>query len=619
MSGWRVIACCLFLLNSAVTWAQQPENKTTGVATTTARVDRQEADASFVTALREIAAWCHTEQQGEYAQKTLANFLVRDPGRLYIFLPTETKFPPSSATQDFERKWYDKIQAARNDHAIALWELAREAADRGQGAEAYQWVHEVLHWNPEFEAARTALGHRLVTEGWQPYSERAKVKRPTRKHALTGWESGTYIQVTTDNFNVISAADEATTLKLSEQLQRWEWVWRQVFFDYWSNAQTLLNKLDGKSPGRNSTKKYDVVFFADRDSYISTLRQHVPQIVDSTGYYSEKLQTSFFYAGNEVDSWRHELTHQLFQESVRTSPIPFDQNFIWLGEGIAIYMESLLDFGPFATLGGFDSASLQYARMRQFRENFQVPLTTLNTMTQTAFLENSDVRRLYSQSAGLTHFFMHAEQGALRPHLIELLDLIYHGKVKPTSFEKILKRSGQQIDLEYPNFLRVDNRTLVDYLLVPEGISQLALSDSHLDDDGFAVIGRCRQLRWLDISGNDPTTSQLQALSACGQLRQLFLTRSKMSAGTLSELQALTQLQNLDLSHSILEPAAFSELALLTNLQELGLAGTNADDSIIEILIQLKDLKAIDLSATAVTPAGLDRLKQARPDLNIRQ
>ena len=617
----------IYLLGFSVGMADAQDKSTSTGETTSVTApaaespSREAIDLDFTERLREIAAWCQDEQLETEKSETMRVFLVRDPQRQYIFLPDRALTDLGKSPSNLNSEWQAKVNQARQNHAKQLFELARTNAASGHGALAFQLLHEVLYWADDFTPARKALGHKQSDTGWLAYSEKLSIRPATKPHSELKWPAGTYLIATTDNFEIASQADEATTIFLAEQLQRWHWVWRQVFFDYWSNAAAIENWISGDGKARPTTKKFRVIFFRDHDQYVAELEKSVKGIAASTGYYSDEMKTSFFYASKEesiIESWRHESTHQLFQESIRTRKAPFAKGYLWLGEGIAMYMESLRDFGPFATLGGFDSRRLQYARVRKLREGFYVPVMELNQLSLADFQRHPEVRHLYSQSAGLCHFFMTGDSGKYRDGLIQLIKSIYSGNVKPEGLELALDTSHESIDTNYASFLKTDAATVSAYLIAPSVTAELALPDADLDDDAFRSIGTCKNLIWLDISGNTLSSNRLVNLESCEKLTQLFACRCRFDLETLNQLSRITTLEELDLTGTDLTDQGLLELAVLPSLKILSLGRTEISDAGIAHLSQFKNLESVDLTGTAVTAAGLSRLKAAMPKLIIR-
>ncbi len=622
-----VVGCSLVLQCAVADSAtSQDANSSDGAPTSvsapaSATLTRDAIDEAFSKNLREIAAWCQEQKLEKEQTESLRVFLVRDPQRQYIFLPDRAQTNSHETAADLSSDWQAKVHQARKDHAKQLFTLARLNAESGGGAVAFQLLHEVLYWDEDFAPARKALGHKQSEDGWLAYSEKLSVKTANKPHPDLNWSAGSYLLVTTDNFEIASQADEATTIFLAEQLQRWHWVWRQVFFDYWSNAAAVENWISGDGKARPTTKKFRIVFFRDHDQYVAELEKTVKGIGASTGYYSDEMKTSYFYASQEesiFETWRHESTHQLFQESIRTRNAPFAKGYLWLGEGIAMYMESLKDFGPFATLGGFDSRRLQYARVRKLREGFYVPMLDLNQLALTDFQQHPDVRHLYSQSAGLCHFFMNAESGRFRIGLVQLIKSIYTGNVKPEGLELAIDLPPETIDVNYAAFLKTNAATVTSFLITPDATTELALPDAELDDNAFRAIGNCKNLTWLDISGNKLSPNRLASLESSSRLTQLFASRCRFDLETLNQLNRITTLEELDLSSTNLTDQGLLGLAILPSLKNLSLGRTGITDAGIAHLSQFKNLESVDLTGTKVTAVGLSRLKTTLPNLTVR-
>ena len=160
-----------------------------------------------------------------------------------------------------------------------------------------------------------------------------------------------------------------------------------------------------------------MVLFRDRDEYVSLFARAQPQVEVTLGVYDDKNATAYFYAGDPAaeTTWVHEAAHQLFYElggAVRD--VGAAGNF-WIIEGIALYMESLQRGNGYCTLGGVDADRLQFARYRAANEQYYVPLEQFVRLDRETLQKHDDIRRLYSQAAGLAQFLMHYDGGRYRP------------------------------------------------------------------------------------------------------------------------------------------------------------------------------------------------------------
>lgn len=585
------------------------------------RVERQSIERSFADELQDIALWCRQNGHPELSEKTFAWHQNRDLSRQYIFIAPIKGMPAPKSDDETIREWETKIVKARRQHAVRVYKLAAAAADSGAGASAFQLLHEVLFYDPDHEPVRKILGHRAEKEGgWQVSPDRLKMKKATRQHSVLNWKPKTYFSVTTPHFEIASKANEKATLQLAYHLERWHDVWRQVFFEFWNKPSSVKRWIEGKGKAPSSTKKFRIVLFANEQEYISELESMFKGIAGSKGYYHDSTKTAFVFNSSEdaiKNTWRHEATHQWFQESIRSTEAPFSENYLWLGEGIAMYFESLTDFGSYVTLGGFDSRRVQYARVRSLRENFYIPMNQLTDLSQTEFQTHPDRGRLYSQSAGITHMLMDDNEGAHQQKLISFLKLLYRGKLKPDAFEKVLNSSGEELDHRYRDFLAVSSEQLETKLSRPETRTELALPDAALTRSAFKVLGKCTNLDWLDITSSHVTAGKLEALASCKRLSQLFLTKCKIDGDSLAKLAQFPLLEELDLSGSSVTNSQLAQLANCPKLSILRLVNTSVSDECAQYVSKINSLTELDLTGSQVSATGIANLQAANPNLKI--
>ena len=66
---------------------------------------------------------------------------------------------------------------------------------------------------------------------------------------------------------------------------------------------------------------------------------------------------------------------------------------------------------------------------------------------------DSRIAQIYSQSAGLADFFMHAQAGRLREPFVRYLGDIYSGRATPRSLVEITGVSYESLDRDYRAFM----------------------------------------------------------------------------------------------------------------------------------------------------------------------
>jgi len=578
-----------------------------------ATLDRDLADE-----LQELANWCRAAGLPDQIEPTFALYQKRDLGRMYVFPAQENSASPVSDGR--LAQWQTKLNEIRSRHADRIYDLAKRAAKAGQGGEAFRLVHEVLHFDPDRTEVRRMLGHRKLEDGWRVASEKISVRKSRKTHPQFGWSGKEYLIVRTPFFEIESNAGEERTVALAEKLERWHTIWRQVFFDYWSNPRVARKMFDGqtKITFRNS-QRFKVVFFKNQQQFANQMERFVPGASASSGYYSSNQRVAYFPDGNlrTQDTWRHEMTHQLFRESVRTKGEPFEDQFIWLDEGIATWFESLTDFGDYVTLGGFDSRRIQYARIRKFSERFYIPLRELTALGRTGLQKHPELVRIYSQAAGVADMLMNDDAGAMAKDVTEFLRLIYAGKLKPGSFEKLVGKTFEELDQRYPEFLGVDSSHVALHLSQPLTRTELSLPNGRLDQEAFKEIGKCLNLQWLDVSRNQVTGKHIQALNQCNQLSQLFLVGCVLESASFREMQNLIGLTELEMSGSNLTDDHLTELAKLANITTLKMAATSISDIGLIKLASMPSLRQLDVSRTNVTPSGVQALQNANPSIQV--
>ena len=610
----KVLIGLLLILLAATTSSSVFAQKRKG---TDWRAKRKILDGELADELQDIASWCRGSGIGQQVPQTFKIYHNRDLRRQYIYLPTTKKMPASREGK--LGQWLERVTTAKVEHAAKIFELAKKAADEGANAIAFQLLHEVIYFDRDHIEARKILGHKDKGDSWQINTDRLKLKKKRPDHELLKWRAGSYITVITPHFTIDSTAGEKETIFLAESLEQWHDVWRQVFFEFWTST-SVKRWFENKGSFKEPKKRYNVVFFKDHQQYVNSLSQWVKGVQGSTGYYNQNLQLSFFSAGDDpqnIDTWKHELAHQLFRETSRARRAPFKEQHLWLDEGIAMYFESLTDMDGYVTLGGFDSRRLQYSRVRKLREGFFVPSAELASLSQQQFQGRKDIASIYSQSAGMAHMLMNDEHGMMQPRINEFMKVIHKRKVKPNSFEKLIGKSMPQLDLQYLNFLETSNGEVSDYLLRPELRTEMALPNAKLSESGFESVGECKRLRWLDVTGSRVSAASIAALKGCVRLKQLFLTRCSIDPLAFAQMNKLRVLEELDLTASSVDDRQLATLARATKLKVLRLAATRVTDAAIPVLARMQTLEMLDVSKTRMTPGGAARLRQARPGLNV--
>lgn len=615
-------------LLSAIAWATvasvamaQPATEPTTAKGDSPRAipDRESADREFAERLRSLADKCDELHLPEQAKKTRQWLIARDPGRQYLYLPDDESADVAPRESRIVQQWGERFQLERDRHAARLFELARRRADAGDETTAFQLLHETLYHNPAHAEARTALGHRQLGGQWQTPGRRP-VARPGRlAHPTFGWSPRRYWLAQSDHYVVSTNHSPRAGIELAEKLERLHSVWSQVFYRYWATPGSLTARLKGDTDrSAHVSTPLQVVLFADRDEYLRQLGMGESRIEVTIGYYSAENRRAYFYVGDQPDvaTWYHEATHQLFQEAPNVTPQVGERANFWLAEAIALYMESLAVFDGYATVGGFDANRLQFARYRRLNESFHMPLAELAKLGRNELQRHEDLRRLYSESAGLAHLLMDGEAGRYRAGTIEYLAAIYRGVDDETTLTGSLGAAPTEIDGKYAAFLNVTDGDF-SYDLAPQAWTNLGLGHTQITDNALPVLRRATELTWLDLTDTNVTDAGVSHLKPLTKLRQLTLEGTGISDRSLAIAGELTSLEELDLSRTAVTDAAMSQLGRLKNLKTLWLTGTAVTDAGLRPLADLTRLERVELTGTATTAAGREWLKQRRPNITF--
>lgn len=580
-----------------------------GGAAEAIRAARAEIDRQFINELAEVAERCEQLDLLDEAEQTRSWWIPRYPGREYVFLPpSENDLTAPAAPQSPRDYWRKRFLEVRRRHAQRLFEVAREHA-KSEPACAYSLLYEVLREDPDHEEARRILGYRRVDNAWRRPGDQVQSSVGRADMPEYGFAARQYHQITTAHFRLVTDADAPAAQEIARRLEDLHAVWRQVFFTYWSDGATLARRFaSGASDYRPRGEKHRVVWFRDREHYLAALRPREPLIEKTLGIYLDKQRTTFVYGDPEQmrATWVHEVTHQLFAESLRTALQVAERQNLWIVEGVALFMESLRWQDGYCLLGGYDADRLQYARYRALNDKFYVPLVQFTSLGRAVVQRDPNIGALYSQAAGVTHFLMSDPE--LRPVVVRLLTAVYQGRDYPAMLAELSDRSFEQLDKQYADFLVLDD----DDLVPGPPVANLYLGHTRITDAGIARVA-LDELEWLDVGYTRIGEQGLSHIARAPRLRRLTLEHTAVPPQALGALANLRQLEYLDLSGLPVTDEQLEFVQRLEQLESLWLTETLVTDAGRRELEKLPNLKTIDVSRTdassdsAASPNELDR------------
>jgi len=102
-----------------------------------------------------------------------------------------------------------------------------------------------------------------------------------------------------------------------------------------------------------------------------------------------------------------------------------------------------------------------------------------------------------------------------------------------------------------------------------------------------------------------------------GRVTELCLIWQHLPAAAFAEIDKLTELQMIDLAHSTTTDEGLAELKDLRNLRNMGLGGTPITDRGLAHLEKMPGLQRVWLSKGLISRAAVEKLREARPDMQV--
>lgn len=620
---------------------------------------RRQLEQDFRQQMQRLAEDCGARGLDRLQAATLDWVATRDASRRYLFLPpTEYcdpgREPDVAGQRAIWPQWSASVQAYRAAYATRLYELAKSAVLEEAWDLSGELLWEAAWQNPVDPDLRRILN--LTTS--RAESARLTVRVARRAEPTLGWSAGQYREATSTHFRVLSNVDESTLRASVETFEVWRLLWRQAAFAYWAPAEGAVAAIAGGRPlTAGKENRHSVIVFANRAEFLRVLGR-VPGIEQSVGYYDAAVQRCYFYLDaedkNTAATQRHELVHQLFQETGRRVRQPGEQSHFWLLEAAAMYFESLQPLSPGPnvapgalslpqteggqvwSVGGFDAQRLQYARLRWLREGYAYPLARLSSHGRRDFQEVPDLPRVYSQSAGLFHFMLHdTPQGSeannqttqaqsptqpveqtpssavLREATWRMLIKIYAGRDRADLLESECGWTAEQLQAAYQTWLPLMIGDAGPDLRMASGQMELALGFSALSDAQLERL-QAPDLRWLQLTKTRVTDAGLQQLALHHRrLEELYLDQTRVSdASVVPLIQANPKLESLDLAGTQISDASVLACQDLERLEALWLTGTAVTDACVPQLLKLPKLEQLDVQGTQISPARQQELRE---------
>lgn len=517
------------------------------------------------------------------------------------------------------------FRAEQKGQAERLWQQAEALLRSDAWDQSYRLAHEVAYLDPTHEGAGRLLGMRRRADtaseldhsddgspppgvdkenprGVDPVATdsvpTSRILRPL------GWTADASWRVNGDHFSVITNHSREAAHDLLRELETLHVVWRQHFVRFWA-TQRELRRAWAAGRALVPQGRHLVVLFRDRSEYVRFLQRAEPQAAMTLGMYRASENRCYFFVGDKDHraTWWHEATHQLCQETGRTRDHVGETSDFWAVEGAALYMESRQRFPGYVTLGGIDAPRLQHARFRALNANTYFPLGKVKDWGRNQIQSHREIRSLYSQFAGTTHFLLDYRRGHFQASFMEYLRGIYAADDDAASVRKFSMLDLDALDREYlQSFLPIDDDRLTS-LTASKTITKLCLGHCPVSDKGISGLGSLPidSLTWLDLTGCSAVgDTSLEWISRAVALRQLGLESTAIGDPTLQQLAGLTALEELDLSGTRITDAGLRQLGGLPRLRVLYLTNTRVSDQGLDQLSNVHQLQHLDVQGTRI-------------------
>jgi hypothetical protein len=446
----------------------------------------------YAAELGRLADWCRQKNLAAEAKTTVD--LVAPPDTYILtlpVLPTEVGAlrPPEGVTTD-RAQWQRRLWKLRQDHAAAIFALAKHASTGHQSSLAYRLALDTIRANPDHEAARRVFGYQKYQNQWHTPFEVQMLRDGMIWHEKFGWiekanlpryvagqrlMGETWIDaandaalhaeinhgwdIETEHYRIRTNQSIEAAVALGVKLENLNRVWRQIFIGYYADCLEVEGLFNGRllpAPG----PRMEIVYFRNKEEYHRVLKPIMPDVGISMGLYVAENRTAYFHAGSE-DSERtmyHEATHQLFQQARPAGSDIGKSANCWLIEGMALYMESFRREGDCFVVGGLHDVRMEAARFHLEKGDFYVPFAKLVRMGVRDLQTHPQIAMLYSQIAGMTSFLIHYDDGRYRDALVACLAAIYGGSQDADLLAQKTGVSYADLDKQYRAYMRENPR-----------------------------------------------------------------------------------------------------------------------------------------------------------------
>ncbi len=487
-TAWRGIIFGVLILGGTLPAAPLPGARNRILS------EREMLHTRLVAQLEELAARC--EQRGQTNAASEIRRLAA-PDVDLDDLPGSVRPAVTLALPADERDWQAVLRKAQQEYAAELFRLSQQAVREGLPSLAFHLVRETAFHDPDHAVARRLLGYVRSGEEWTTPFAALMQRQGHVWHERFGWLPRSHVQryeqgeryyqgrwmsaekeaalratiangwvVESDHFRVKTNVSLERGVELSQALEDLHRFFTRNFADLFNTPQQMQQLFDdGKPRTVGGSDKHEVWYLRSREEFVRLLRNKQTGVEGINGLYLPRDRRAYFFANPEdpqgnLETMYHEVTHQLLSESSRTTfDIATERDF-WVVEGLACYLESFDRSGDRLTVGDPTHIRLYWARERVVAEQWFLPLREFASLGMREFQFGSDyptLQKYYSQATGLTHFFLHYQEGRYRDGFIQYVAQLYSPdkrvRLNPQSLEEILGVSSETLDAQYREYI----------------------------------------------------------------------------------------------------------------------------------------------------------------------
>ncbi|HEY5316267.1 MAG TPA: hypothetical protein VIK18_27305 [Pirellulales bacterium] len=444
--------------------------------------------AAYRTRLEALAKWCDEHKLAEQAARTRDWLRRPQPVTLEIpILPSSPDWNPPAGASPEVREWCGRFRQLREERGQELFELAKQALSGHRPTLAFELLTSAVRENPDHAEGRRILGYEQFGGGWRTPYEATQARARKVWHDKYGWllaervaryEAGERYElghwspaadsarrhgdivhgwdIETEHYHVRTDHSLEEGVRLAARLERLYRAWQQLFVAYYVSEAELRRAFAGGTIEPRRRVRHQVTYFRNRDEYVAEMQKIDPRVGMTTGYYYPPQRKAFFFVPAEPDDSTvyHEATHQLFGEMRPVVPLPGREANAWVLEGVACFMESLVERDGFCVLGGVNAVRLSGARQRLLVDSFYVPLAELVGLSMERLQSDQRIRGLYTEASGLTYFLVFDGQGRFRDTLVAYLVAIYTGRDRTGTLAQLTGSDYSRLDAEYRAFVQ---------------------------------------------------------------------------------------------------------------------------------------------------------------------